>query len=149
MSDISVSGPWTWARAAGFLEDAVIPARISVVSPSGWPVIASLWFIADDKSLWLATKCDSAIAKLLQKNNKCAFEVAYDAPPYRGLRGQANATLHPEQGVRVLQRLIDKYLESRETKLAKWLLNNATEEVAIRLTFVKCQSWDYSDRMNS
>jgi len=67
--------------------------------------------------------------------------------PYRGVRGQARATIHPDRSTIVLQSLIDRYLENRESPLAKWLLSRADNEVAIKLEILRYQSWDFSNRM--
>ena len=144
---IEPSGPWTSAEAQSFLSATTIPLRLSTVSPSGFPIVVSLWFASDENVIWCATSKVAKVVRFLTANEKCGFEVAADQPPYRGIRGQARATILPERGQEILVRLIDRYLENREERLARWLLSRADGEVAIRLDPIRIQSWDYTPRM--
>jgi nitroimidazol reductase NimA-like FMN-containing flavoprotein (pyridoxamine 5'-phosphate oxidase superfamily) len=141
------SGPWTSAEAQSFLCATAIPLRLSAVSPSGFPIVVSLWFVSDKNVIWCATSKAAKVVRFLSANKKCGFEVAADQPPYRGLRGQARAKICPDRGQEILVRLIDRYLENREGRLARWLLARAEGEVAIRLDPIRIQSWDYTSRM--
>jgi hypothetical protein len=38
------------------------------------------------------------ILEYLRVEPRCGFEVASDRPPYRGVRGQGVASLHPAEG---------------------------------------------------
>ncbi len=146
---ISPTGPWTRQYAMDFLVETVIPLRLAVIAPSGWPVIVSLWFLAEGDMIWCATHESAKTIRLLELNSQCAFEVAPDHPPYLGLRGQANVELFPERGADILKRLIDRYQGSRDSDLARWLLSRSEEEIAIAIAPVRMQSWDYSSRMRS
>ena len=130
-----------------YLNEAIIPLRLAVLAPSGWPVITSLWFIVEGDIVWCATHRTAKIIQSLQFNPRCAFEVAPDKPPYRGLRGQAHVELVPDRGGAVLRQLIDRYQRTRDSDLARWLLSRSDEEIALAVTPVRMQSWDYSERM--
>ena len=143
----SLTGPWTRQHAMDFLTKTVIPLRLATIAPSGWPVIVSLWFLVEDNMIWCATHQSAKIIRILELNSQCAFEVAPDHPPYLGLRSQANVKLFPGRGADILKRLIDRYQGSRDSELARWLLSRSEEEVAIAITPVRIQSWDYSSRM--
>jgi len=146
-NSISLTGPWTRQHAMDFLAETVIPLRLAVIAPSGWPVIVSLWFLAEDDVIWCATHRSAKIIRLLELNSQCAFEVAPDQPPYRGLRSQAKVELLPQRGADILKRLIDRYQRSRNSDLTHWLLSRSEEEIAIAITPARIQSWDYSARM--
>jgi hypothetical protein len=75
--------------------------------------------------------------------------VAPDAPPYHGVRGRGVATLDPARGAEVLGLLVDRYLGTRESPFARWLLARASAEVAIRIEPSSLVSWDFSARMNA
>ena len=109
----------------------------------------SLWYVWLDGALWCATGPRARILKLLRREPRCGFEVAGDAPPYRGVRGQGRAQLHPERGAETLAMLVDRYLGTRETPFAQWLLARAASEVAIRIEPQSIASWDFRARMRA
>lgn len=132
---------------ARFLEGAKIPLRLGALTQSGWPVIVSLWFVWREGSLWCATQRSAKIASHLIRDSRCAFEVAPDQPPYRGIRGRATARLRPERGEEILRVLLDKYLGGTDSPLAKRLLAKTETEVAIEVDPISIFAWDYSGRM--
>ncbi|MGI9576915.1 MAG: pyridoxamine 5'-phosphate oxidase family protein, partial [Microthrixaceae bacterium] len=75
------------------------------------------------------------------------FEVAADAPPYRGVRGHGVAEFHPDKAQEVLAELIERYLGQDDSSLASWLRSRVDDEVAIAIAEMKVTSWDYSERM--
>jgi hypothetical protein len=143
------SGPWSASETLRFLAETRVPLRLAVNGASGHPLLASLWFTAQDGRLWCATQRDSRIATLLARDPRCAFEVAPESPPYRGVRGQAVASLHDERGPEMLALLIERYLGDRTSELARWLLGRADGETAIALAPRSLVSWDYSERMGA
>ncbi len=144
---MQIKGPWSQSQVDRFLAQTRIPLRLSVNGASGHPVLVSLWFLHRDGNLWCATQRDARVAALLARDPRCAFEVAPDALPYHGVRGQALATLHDERGGEMLADLIDRYLGDRSSGLARWLLGRADRETAISLAPRTFVSWDYRERM--
>ena len=138
---------WTGAAIEQYLRSTEIPVRLACLSTSGAPLLASLWFYYDDEAIWCATPRSAAVADLLSKDPRCAFEIAGDQMPYRGVRGQGSARLSREDGPLVLQRLIDRYLHSRDSDFARWLLARQDDEMAIRIEPTWLNSWDFSSRM--
>jgi len=147
MSEQTLSGPWSLDDIRVFLAQARIPARIAGIAPSGWPMVLSLWFLPEINVIWCASTQTAKIVSLIEANGRCGFEVASEKMPYRGVRGQARATLHPDRGKAVLQSLVDRYLGDSKSSLAHWLLSRADNEVAIRLEVLRYHSWDFSNRM--
>lgn len=141
------SGPWDLVAIEGYLDSAVIPLRLATKG-SSWPLVQSLWFLLDGSALWCCTQHDSVVAKRLRKSPECAFEIAADTPPYRGVRGRGIASLDPEPAGDLLERLIARYLAGRDSSLAAWLRAQVADEVAIRIDTLSVSSWDYSSRMN-
>lgn len=139
------SGPWDDARVRKFLADTVIPVRIA--SQGAYPVVQSLWFVPVGLTLWCATQADSVLARRLEADDRCGFEVAPDSRPYRGVRGTGHGTLVRDGAGQVLERLIDRYLTRNDSDLAQWLLSRVETEVAIKVTPRTLASWDYSGRM--
>lgn len=142
------SGPWDLAEIEKYLRSIVIPIRLAS-SGSEWPLVQSLWFLYDDQALWCCTQTDALVVERLRADPRCAFEVAGDAPPYRGVRGHGVASLHADRAAVVLERLIERYLGGDESSLARWLRSRLSSEVAIRIGELSVTSWDYSPRMRS
>jgi hypothetical protein len=107
----------------------------------------SLWFVPEDGVLWCATQRDAAVASVLLRDPRCAFEVSVESPPYCGVRGKAIARLHDERGEEVLRRLIQRYLGGSDSKLARFLLDRVDQEIAIAIEPETLLSWDFRERM--
>jgi nitroimidazol reductase NimA-like FMN-containing flavoprotein (pyridoxamine 5'-phosphate oxidase superfamily) len=135
-------------QAAEYLEHMRIPLRLACTTKSGWPMVLSLWYQYQDRKLYCATKRSARVVSYLQNSQRCAFEIAADQPPYCGLRGQAVAAIDEEIGAAVLENLIQRYIGSVDNDLARNLLKDRDEEVAIVLEPIKVFSWDFSKRMN-
>ena len=69
--------------------------------------------------------------------------------PYRGVRGQGRAELSRADGPAVLLRLIDRYLHSRDSTFARWLISRQQDEVAVRIEPDWLTAWDFSGRMRA
>jgi nitroimidazol reductase NimA-like FMN-containing flavoprotein (pyridoxamine 5'-phosphate oxidase superfamily) len=130
-----------------YLAEMKIPMRLSCVTDSGWPVGLSLWYLYEDGHFYCATQASAKVVGYLQKDSRCAFEVAGDQPPYRGVRGQATAVILPDQGLEILSRLLTRYLGDTDNPLAQKLLSRPTPEVALRITPVNHTTWDFTTRM--
>lgn len=140
--------PWNPAQIAVFLGESRIPLRLAAQDLGGCPRVVSLWFLPEvDGALWCATQASAQVARYLAAAPRCGFEVAGDLPPYRGVRGTALASLHPERGEEILRRLLERYGIAPHSKLAASLRAKASSEVAIRLAPARVSSWDFSARM--
>lgn len=142
------SGPLDLSQVHALLDESVIPLRLAAVAPSGWPVVVSLWFARDGETLVCATQASSPLVAALEREGRCAFEVAGCSPPYRGVRGRATVEIVPDEGLATLRRLVERYLGSADGRFATWLLGRTSPEVVIRLDPVEVSSWDYTGRMN-
>jgi nitroimidazol reductase NimA-like FMN-containing flavoprotein (pyridoxamine 5'-phosphate oxidase superfamily) len=140
------SGPWDETQIREFLTATVIPLRLASNGSSG-PLVQSLWFWPDGTELWCCTQSSSVLTRRLAKDDRVGFEVAADAPPYRGVRGTGVAALMTDDVERVLRHLIERYQGAERTQLSEWLLSRIDSEVAIRITPKTLSSWDYSPRM--
>lgn len=134
-------------RAETHLAEAVVPLRLACLDRSGAPRVLSLWYLWRDDALWCATSSRAWVVERLRADARCGFEVAGDRPPYRGVRGTGRAELRPGEGGPILEALLDRYLGGRDSRLARWLLRRADDEMAIRLVPDRMSTWDYSRRM--
>jgi hypothetical protein len=147
--DASRRGPWSAIEIASYLADARVPIRLACNGASGHPVLASLWFVPVEGRLWCATQRSARVAAHLTRDPRCAFEVAAESAPYRGVRGQGRATLDARRGAEILRRLIERYLPDPRSEFAAWLLARADREVAIAIEPRSLVSWDYRERMGA
>ena len=148
MSKIKITGPWDMQKIGSYLDTSVVPLKLAIISARGWPVIASLWFSYEDGTIICASKEKSRVIQILKENNKCAFEVSADSPPYHGVRGQGLAVLGHDPSGKTLENLHDRFLGSSNTPFKAWLMRGASEEVIIRITPSNLMSWDYRNRMD-
>ena len=131
-----------------FLAETIVPLRLACLDRDGCPHVLSLCYLWRDGALWCATRPDAWVIERLRADPRCGFEIAGDAPPYRGLRGNGRAELLSEQGEALLGELVDRYLGGRDGRFARWLLARSAGEMAIRIVPARTSSWDYSRRMN-
>ena len=141
-------GPWSTAEIERFLAETLVPMRLACQGETGFPVLASLWFVPEGTTIWCATQQGARVATLLERDARCAFEIARDDPPYRGVRGQALARLVPARGEAVLRRAIDRYLGDTRPGFARWLLSRVESETAIAIEPRQLLSWDFGARMD-
>jgi hypothetical protein len=132
-----------------YLDTVRIPIRLASKTKTGWPVVVSLWYLHQDGLLFCATQTSAKIVDYLQNDERCAFEIAEDQPPYCGVRGQAKASIDGHMGKDILEKLLYRYLGNTNNDLAKKLLAKSETEVAIVLEPRRIYTWNFSDRMAS
>ena len=145
---LSEGSAWSRAQVESFLRTYRAPLRVAANSAAGFPTLCSLWFRYEQGAIQCATHESARIARLLAEDARCAFELAPNEPPYRGVRGRGRATVSPDGAPELLGDLIDRYLETRDSELARWLLGRSADEVAITIEIDRVSSWDYTDRMS-
>jgi hypothetical protein len=107
----------------------------------------SLWYLLRDDALWCATSAEADLVTFLETDAGVAFEVSENEPPYRGVRGSAEATVYPDEGKDLLRDLLERYLGGTDSRLARRLLDEGREEVRIRIDPTRTHTWDYTSRM--
>lgn len=131
------------------LVNLVVPLRLACLTTSGWPMIVPLWFKFLNDRFYCATQENAKIISYLKKDNKCAFEISSQDPPYRGIRGQGKTIIKKELGIEILQTVIEKYLQNKNTDLTTYLIKRKEKEVAIEIIPIKIFYWDYTNRMKN
>ena len=129
------------------IPDSKIPIRIAFMKHAGLPAVISLWYVCNKGKIYCAAQKTAKIVSYLKKNPVCGFEIASDNPPYKGMRGQGTVKILNETGAYVLELLMEKYLEGKESTLSKFLIGNSKTEVAIEIMPEKKFHYDYSERM--
>lgn len=130
-----------------YLTEIKIPIRLSFADSSGWPMIVSLWFVYEDGRFKCATKENAFVVKCLRNEPRCGFEIAADILPYCGIRGKGRALINKKDGVRILRILLNRYLGNEDSSIAKLLLKQSSQEVAIELIPESIFSWNFNKRM--
>lgn len=124
---------WSQDAIVVYLQQIQIPLRLASVTSSGWPLVISLWYLYENGRFYCASQKTAKIVAHLKREPRCAFEVAADEPPYRGVRGQGKAVIILERGAEMLSRLLERYLQSAASPFAQWLLTRSRQEVAIEI----------------
>lgn len=146
-SVLHAGSAWPASEVERFLKESQLPVRLGCLASNGAPLVCSLWYLYDEGAIWCATQRDARIVRWLTAEPRCAFEVAGDTMPYRGVRGQGRAVISTAQGGITLGRLVDRYLHGRSSPFAQWLLGRQADEVALRIEPAWLTSWDFSRRM--
>lgn len=143
----SASSQLDAARAEAYLRDATVPMRLAVNAADGFPLVASHWFLYRGGAFYCVLHKGSLVARRLAADGHCGFEIGSDQPPYQGVRGQGNASLHSDGVESVLRELLARYRIKTSSRLASWLLGRVEEERLVRIVPAWVSGWDFSERM--
>lgn len=130
-----------------YLHSATLPLRLAVNTADGTPLVASHWFLYRDDALYCVLHKSSLVARCLARDGRCAFEVGSDQAPYRGVRGQATATLSDSGVDAVLEALFARYEINPKSRLASWLMGRVVDERLVCLRPDWVSGWDFTERM--
>lgn len=143
----ALKGPWSQGDIEDFLEQCHYPVRLACVGADGYPRVVSVWFHYAGGRMYCVSHRSSGLIRMLRNSGRVGFEVAPNEPPYRGVRGQGDATVSEEGGGDVLVGLLEHYLGGVDSQLASWLLSRSEDELLITITPTRWFSWDYTERM--
>jgi hypothetical protein len=146
---VAKSSQWQTPEIREFLIETTVPIRLACHDVNGFPLVCSLWFCYHDDCLWCVSQDTSYIVKRLQADNKVAFDIGVNTPPYRGIRGQGETTLLRQPSADMLEAMLNRYQIDLSSKLAKWLSGRIDSEYAIRIDIKKISAWDYTPRMSA
>jgi len=110
------------------------PVRLASISPHGYPLISTLWFLYAEEKFWCITQASTLMRRNLAANPRCAFEVTLRGKPWRILRGQGNARLDLADGARVTNLMIDRYLDDPQGPVAEKMRAQIPTEYGICIT---------------
>jgi len=142
-----LAGAWNEVETEAFLDSSTVPLRLSCHSNGESLWMLSLWFLYRDDAFWCATSANADVVDYLADNDRVAFEISTNEPPYKGVRGNGVATVEPDDEKALLQELLQRYLGGTDSDLANRLLSPDREEVTIRIDPNRLYTWDFSDRM--
>lgn len=141
------TGSWNRETTESFLRSETIPIRLSCRRPGDELWMLSLWYRYRDGALWCATSANADVVDYLSRDDRVAFEISTNEPPYKGVRGNGTASVDTDVDKALLKDLLERYLDGTDSPLAKRLLSPDREEVRIRIEPSRIYTWDFSDRM--
>ncbi|MFB6095810.1 MAG: pyridoxamine 5'-phosphate oxidase family protein [Haloferacaceae archaeon] len=144
---VELAGAWSEGQLETFLETSTIPIRIATQRGDGSLWLVTLWYRYRDGAFDCATWANADVVRFLRNDSEVAFEVSTNSPPYRGVRGNGTAAMSRDGGKETLRALMERYLGGTDSSLGRWLLDDAREEIHIRIHPDELYTWDYSDRM--
>lgn len=132
-----------------FLDEATIPIRLACRTPKGGLWMLSLWFRYREGRLYCATAASADVVSYLRNDPAVAFEVSTNDPPYEGVRGSGTARIEPDPDKELLTELLERYLGTTDSPLARRLLDDDREEVTIEIEPERVYGWDFTERMST
>jgi len=141
------SSAWNATRIEAFLRSQVLPMRVACIDGAGVPLVVSLWFLYDEERIWCALHESAALLRYLRATGQCGFEIAGDAPPYRGVRGQGDVLIRKRRGGALLDKLLIRYGIDADSQLSQWLRSRRNDEFAVGIEPRWLSAWDYRERM--
>lgn len=115
------------------LDDLGQPVRIASISPNGFPLISTVWFLYERGSFWCITQKRTLLRRNLARDPRCAFEIALEGKRYKLMRGQGVATLDLGDGERLTNRMIEQYLNDPEGPVAARMRAQIATEYAVEI----------------
>ncbi|CAH0991221.1 hypothetical protein SIN8267_01323 [Sinobacterium norvegicum] len=140
---------WDLAAIEQFLRVQNTPMRIAVMDSDGFPMICSVWHQYRQGNIYAVAHKNSKLIRKLQQTPQCAFEVALNKPPYKGVRGQAVATIGEQDAASQLDDLLNRFIGDGYDQLRTFLSSRGEDERVITLTLGKITAWDFSGRMQA
>ncbi len=146
---ISDQSAWNAPQIESFLLTQNTPMRIAVMDVNDYPMICSVWHQYHENKIYAVAHKNSKLIKKLRQHPHCAFEIAPNEPPYKGVRGQAKCSITEQDCDKKLKTLLDKFLGSGYEQLRHFLSSRSKDERVIELSLQKLTAWDFSERMAS
>jgi nitroimidazol reductase NimA-like FMN-containing flavoprotein (pyridoxamine 5'-phosphate oxidase superfamily) len=146
---VQTNSDWALAEIEQFLMSENIPMRIAVMDADGFPMICSVWHQYQQGKIYAVVHKNSKLIKKLRQSPQCAFEIALNHPPYRGVRGQAVASIDEQDAAGPLDELLNRFVGEGYQQLRTFLRQRSADERVVTLALGKISAWDFSARMQA
>ncbi|WP_406272395.1 PPOX class F420-dependent oxidoreductase [Nocardia sp. NBC_00881] len=111
------------------LLDAAHIATLSTVGADGTPQVTALWYLADGNTVATSLMTSRQKYKNIVAHPKATLFIADPANPYRTLEIRATATIEPDPGLALFDRVVRHYGQDPDTFPAP-----REDRVVLRLT---------------
>lgn len=116
------------------------PAVLAVYRADGTILMSPVWFRTVDEWVEIVIAEGDAKLKRLMLDPRCVFMAFENAPPFRGLRVEGNATLTSD-GVQDARRAIaSRYLGAEDGR--RYVEQRTKPGVVVRLPLATARTWD-------
>lgn len=119
--------------------------RLSTIDGSGNPHIVPVWYMYQNKRIYIGTNLETQKAKNIMKNSKVAFcvDIGINSPDIIGVMGtgKAKLILQDTKVKSMAKQILLRYFKNLRNKSAQQLLNDTN--CIIEIIPKKVTSWKY------
>jgi uncharacterized pyridoxamine 5'-phosphate oxidase family protein len=133
-----------------FLANSKLNVHLGTVDEKQEPNIHPIWYYFDtlNNKLYVETSKSSKKISNLGENKTVYFCIDEPNPPYKGVRGKGEVTIHKDIdfNVSISEKIMLKYLGDLEHPMAKSLLTYVKngDSVVLEITPSYYSTWDYT-----
>ena len=139
----------TEEQTVEFLTDKKLNLLLGTVGKNGDPFIHPVWFLYENKKLYVETSKISKKVQNIQHKNMVFFCIDDENLPYRGVRGKALVKISTdvEDNIPIAERIMIKYTGNLENKVAKMLMDGvrAGQSAILEISPEYYSTWDHSE----
>lgn len=132
------------------LLESKLNLQFATVDERGYPNIHPMWFCyeVENGKLYVVTqKSSKKVQNVLRNPDKIYFSIDDENYPYKGVKGRGYAAISEDErkNMKIVEKIILKYLGTLEHPLAKMLIENVSNkaEVGIEITPHYFSAWDF------
>ena len=130
-----------------FLTTSKKNLNLGTIDEKDEPNVHPVWFLYENKKIYVATETKSKKVKNVQKNNLVYFSIDDDASDYRGVRGKGTVNIIEdiEFNVKITEKIVMKYAGSLEGNLAREVMDEIKNglEVVLEITPKFYSTWSF------
>ena len=139
----------TEEQTVEFLTDKKLNLLLGTVGKNGDPFIHPVWFLYENKKLYVETSKISKKVQNIQHKNTVYFCIDDENLPYRGVRGKALVKISTdvEDNIPIAERIMIKYTGDLENKVAKMLMDGvrAGQSAILEISPEYYSTWDHGE----
>jgi len=132
-----------------FLTDKKLNLLLGTVDKNGDPFIHPVWFLYENKKLYVETSKTSKKVQNILLKNTIYFCIDDENLPYMGIRGKALVKISTdvESNIPIAERIMIKYTGNLKNKVAKMLMNGvkAGQSAILEINPRYYSTWDHSE----
>jgi Pyridoxamine 5'-phosphate oxidase len=119
---------------------APLPAVLAVYRADGSILMTPVWFRADDTAVEVVIAEGDAKLQRLRVDPRCVFVAFENAPPFGGLRIEADATLSADGVAEARLAIASRYLGADHGR--RYVQRRTKPGVVVRLPLASARAWD-------